>query len=110
MDRSTLSGSILHGDSPETAEISEFGPMPAECALLDGVLLAAKAEVLRRSGVAFDERFEFDFDDMDFCRSARERDLTLGTWPIALVHQRLGQFGSERWKSALGVYRQKWGG
>jgi hypothetical protein len=46
---------------------------------------------------------------MDFCRTARRRNLTLGTWPICLTHQSEGKFGGERWQKSFRVYLDKWG-
>lgn len=107
-DRSYLSGAVAHGPSA-FGPVSAFGATPADCELLDGVLLAAKREVLLRSGVRFDERFEFHFYDMDFCRSARAAGLRVGTWPIALTHQSEGGFSSNGWLQSYQRYIGKWG-
>ena len=53
---------------------------------LDGVFLAARADILQRSGVRFDPRFAFHDYDLDFCRSATEARLSLGTWLFPLIH------------------------
>ncbi|WP_457427938.1 glycosyltransferase [Roseateles sp. P5_E7] len=107
-DRANLSGVVSHGPSP-FATISAFGPVPAACELLDGVLLAAQRDVLRAKQVSFDERFEFHFYDMDFCRSARAAGLRLGTWPVAITHQSEGGFGSNAWLENYKKYIGKWG-
>ena len=70
---------------------------------------AAKRSTLNGRGVRFDPRFTFHFYDMDFCRSARERGLRLGTWPICLTHQSTGAFGSEGWLKGYESYLAKWG-
>jgi GT2 family glycosyltransferase len=106
--RDNLSGAVAHARRPFGA-VSYFGPAPAACELLDGVFLAARASVLRSRGVAFDPRFAFHFYDLDFCRTARERGLRLGTWPIALTHESGGVLGSPAWRAAYRVYRAKWG-
>ena len=102
-----LSGSIAHGSKPFGA-VSAFGAAPAECELLDGVFLAARKSRLKATGVQFDPRFDFHFYDMDFCRSARENGLRLGTWPICLTHQSDGAFGSRRWNEKYRLYQEKW--
>lgn len=107
-DRANLSGVVSHGPGP-FGTISAFGPVPAACELLDGVLLAAHRDVLRAKQVGFDERFEFHFYDMDFCRSARAAALRLGTWPIAITHQSEGGFGSNSWLESFKTYIAKWG-
>jgi len=106
--RVNLTGAVAWGDHP-FGPISFFGEVPADCELLDGVFLAAKKEVLRENGVLFDPRFDFHFYDMDFCRSARQRGLRMGTWPICLTHQSCGSFGTEQWRQRYRGYIEKWG-
>lgn len=106
-ERANLSGRVAHGPSPFGA-ISYYGAVPAECELLDGVFLAARRSRLAGSGVLFDAQFEFHFYDMDFCRSARQKGLRLGTWPICLTHQSGGVFGKGAWNEKYRLYREKW--
>lgn len=106
--RANLSGRIAHGKNP-FGKISDYGDaVSAECELLDGVFLAARRARLREKGVLFDRRFDFHFYDMDFCRSARQQGLRLGTWPICLTHQSGGDFSTEAWKEKYRLYREKW--
>jgi GT2 family glycosyltransferase len=106
-DKANLSGSIAHGAQP-FAPVSVYGAVPAECELLDGVFLAARKSALLQNGVLFDPRFEFHFYDLDFCRSARQRGLRLGTWPICLTHQSGGSFGTAKWREKYRLYIEKW--
>jgi GT2 family glycosyltransferase len=106
-DRANLSGAVAHGTSP-CGPVSYFGKVPTDCELLDGLLLASKKSVLNSKGVAFDRRFSFHFYDMDFCRSARQRGLRLGTWAICLTHQSGGAFGSPQWHDSYCNYIEKW--
>jgi GT2 family glycosyltransferase len=108
-DAVNLTGSIAHGESP-CGIVTYFGAVPAACELLDCVFLAAKKEILRANGVLFEPRFDFHFYDMDFCRSARQRGVRLGTWPICLTHQSIGAFGTEHWYEKYRAYLEKWGG
>lgn len=107
LDREHLSGAIKHGN-PGQYQISIFGPSPAPCELMDGVFLAAKRELLIKSNVSFDEKFIFDFYDMDFCRTARTSGLSLSTWPIDMIHLSSGVFGNEKWAAMEKVYFKKW--
>ncbi len=107
-DSRYLSGFLSHGTA-ELGLVNAYGPIPAPCELLDGVFLAARKSQLRQSGVRFDERFDFHFYDLDFCRTARAAGLKLGTWPVAMTHQSVGVFGSESWIAARKVYFDKWG-
>lgn len=104
-----LSGTVCHGQTA-FGKAAHFGAVPARCELLDGVLLAARRELLRERGLRFDERFDFHFYDMDFCRSARAAGLGLATWPIAITHQSNGRgAGSAAWRENYARYLAKWG-
>ena len=105
-----LSGTLGHSRLPLAKPVTHFGTAPVACELLDGLFLAAHKTVLRRHGVLFDPRFDFHFYDLDFCRSARQRNLTLGTCRISATHQsEAGAYGSDGWQTNLGAYSQKWG-
>lgn len=106
-DKSSLSGRVGHGPDA-CGEILHFGDVPAECELLDGVLLAVRRSTLRMSGVRFDPRFKFHFYDLDFCRSARQCGLRLGTWPMAITHQSYGGFRTPQWEDGFRRYLDKW--
>lgn len=103
-----VSGAVAHGAEP-FGDVGCYGPAPAACELLDGVLLAARARRLKEAGLTFDTRFDFHFYDLDFCRSARALGLSLGTWPIAITHQSKGSFADPRWRSGFEKYLDKWG-
>lgn len=106
-DRANLSGRVCHG-SAAFGEISLYGPSPAACELLDGVLLAVRKSRLLAHAVTFDTRFDFHFYDLDLCRTARLHGLLVGTWPVSVTHQSEGSFGSTAWKAGLLRYREKW--
>lgn len=100
------SGFLNHWD-PTLVEPTTYGPTPRPCMVLDGVLLAARLAVLRRSGLRFDPQFRFHAYDIDFCRSALALGLTLGTWPIACTHGSGGSHDS-LWEQEVGRYQAKW--
>jgi GT2 family glycosyltransferase len=106
-EKNYLSGAIAHGDAP-CGPISYFGPAPASCELLDGVLLAAQRQSLLERELRFDARFDFHFYDMDFCRVARDKGATLGTWPVSIRHRSEGSFFSDAWKAQMLKYFAKW--
>lgn len=107
-DKSNLSGAVAHGQQP-FGPVSYFGPTPASCMLLDGVMLAANVAALEKNNVSFDPRFNFHFYDLDFCRTAHNAGLCLGTWPICITHQSDGGFNSKGWKEMYETYLEKWG-
>lgn len=107
--REFLSGTVGHGDGFPCNVVSHFGFAPQPCKLLDGLMLAADSERLVQSGLRFDEQFDFHFYDLDFCRQAELRGVTMGTWPISVVHQSGGAYGKPDWRAAYERYLGKYG-
>ncbi len=106
-DKTNLSGQIAHSKNAfGTVEV--FGEAPAACELLDGVFLAVKKSSLVGANVSFDKQFDFHFYDLDFCRTARQAGLKLGTWLIKLTHQSDGAFGTPQWREKHQKYINKW--
>lgn len=107
-DHGQLSGAMMHLHGDE-CRLSDYGPMPAPVALLDGVFLAVRAARLKETGVRFDASLGFHFYDLDFCRTAAAAGLTLGTWPIAMTHRSGGQsVRSAAWRQSRDVYFAKY--
>lgn len=77
--------------------------------LLDGVLLAARSDVLIDNELRFDSQFLFHFYDMDFCRQAELRQLRMGTCAVSVVHASAGRLGPEAWRSGYEKYLAKYG-
>ena len=103
-----LSGIFACGPQP-AGEVQYYGPVPAAWELLDGVFLAARKSTLVTHNVRFDPLFDFHCYDMDFCRTARQNGLRLGTWPISMTHQSNGILGSPEWRTYYKKYLKKWG-
>ncbi|WP_081715999.1 tetratricopeptide repeat protein [Paraburkholderia mimosarum] len=104
-----LSGTVGHGKGFPCNIASTFGPSGQECKLLDGLLLIADSDMLVQSGLRFDEQFKFHFYDMDFCRQAELKGLRMGTWPLSVVHESGGAFGSPGWREGYASYLGKYG-
>jgi hypothetical protein len=105
-DAANLSGAIAHGSMP-FGPVVNYGP-GGPCELLDGVLLAAHRSRLSEAGVLFDPALRFHLYDLDFCRTARAKGLSLGTWPLAITHQSGGAFGGPEWERMYALYLEKW--
>lgn len=101
------SGAVGHSDFTQPA-VSYFGETPRACQLLDGLFIAVQVGKLRAAGVQFDPRLRFHCYDIDFCRSANNAGLRVGTWPIAVTHQSGGAFDSEGFRQAARQYLKKW--
>ncbi len=107
-DKTNLSGRVGYGDFP-FGSVQQYGPLPCECELLDGVLMGVRRSTLDKAGIRFDTRFDFHFYDLDFCRQLRGAGLKIGTWPICVTHQSAGAFGSHSWEAGYKSYLEKWG-
>lgn len=107
-DVSSLSGIVAHGKNLVPEKLSVYGAPNQEVELLDGLFLAVTMNTMQQHGLSFDERFTFDFYDLDFCRQARAKKLRLGTAPLSVVHESEGNFNTESWRSAYLTYIDKW--
>jgi GT2 family glycosyltransferase len=106
--RENLSGIVAHGPGFPPASLSVYGAPVQQVKLLDGLFLAVRSETLLATRIEFDERFDFHFYDMDFCRQAEVRQLRLGTWPISVIHESGGNFRTESWRAGYARYLEKW--
>jgi len=104
-----LSGVVGHGTGFPPTNLSVFGPPRQAVKLLDGLLLAVFAKTLQQYQLAFDERFDFHFYDMDFCRQVEAKGLTCGTVDLPLIHESGGSFNTDAWRAAYQTYLAKWG-
>ena len=108
-ERKHLSGIIGHGKGFPPTAVADFGPPRQEVKLLDGLMLIAHSETLIANDLRFDERFDFNFYDLDFCRQAEFKKVRMGTWPISVVHESSGDYLSESWRNGYAKYIEKWG-
>ncbi|MHB8813004.1 MAG: glycoside hydrolase family 99-like domain-containing protein [Steroidobacteraceae bacterium] len=106
--RDNLSGKVGHGNGYPAASISAWSPSGQNVKLLDGLFLAARSRTLQSKGLRFDERFEFHFYDLDFCRQAEQAGLRMGTWPISVIHESAGKFAGDGWQRGYESYLEKW--
>ncbi len=106
-DPENLSGMVGHGQHA-FGPASVYGELSGPCMLMDGVFKAMHKRVLLDSGARYDTQFDFEFYDLDFCRTATQAGLKLGTWPVRLTHQSGGNFGKQRWRDKYEVYLRKW--
>jgi hypothetical protein len=105
--RDNFIGGIAHGDFP-FGKVQRFQDFKGPCALIDGVLIAARRSKLIEHQICFDERFDFNFYDADFSRTVAKVGLRLGVYPISLTHQSIGVFGGNDWGSNYIEYARKW--
>ena len=53
--------------------------------------------------------FDFHFYDLDICRQFESKQLKMGTWPISVIHESGGAFGTPAWQDSYKKYLEKWG-
>ena len=106
----TLSGSVSIETTNGSTE-SQSGPTPLACKVLEPSFIAVRAKDLYEAEVDFDPNMGQSFLALDFCRSASQAGLSIGTWPIhisdasALVSPLAHP---ENWSDYFLKYRDKW--
>ena len=105
-----FSGVIGHGTGFPPEEFHIMGNPCQEVKLLDGVIIAGHSSTFLNNELRFDERFDFHFYDLDFCRQAELKRLKMGTWSLSVIHESKGNIESQSWKNGYKKYLEKWGG
>jgi len=108
-NRENLSGIVGYGRGPVAEGIDVLGPAGKAVKLLDGLFLAVRSTTLRATSLRFDERFDFHFHDLDFCRQAEQNGIRLGTWPISVIHESRANCAGDSWQQGYERYLEKWG-
>jgi len=102
-----LRGEMRHGD-PQAPAKDVYGICDSPVSLIDGVWIATRRARLLDANVRFDERFQFHFYDLDLCRTARERGLSIGVVRLPCVHGSGGAYGSAAWREEALPFCRKW--
>ena len=110
IDRDKMAGAMAHGTGWPPHCVDRFGATRKPVDFIDGVFIACRTAPLRNPALRFDDRFDFHFYDLDFCKTLRAADVSIGVWDIALMHESSGAFGSESWQENYRRYLGKWGG
>ncbi|MBW8190829.1 glycosyltransferase family protein [Neiella marina] len=109
-----FSGAVAHyiGRDNSQCHVTNFGPTPQRCALLDGVFLAVNVKDLQSKKVRFDDNYpsKFHFYDLDFSLECNQAGLMLTTWPIWLIHASggLSSTKNEQWAAGNQYFIDKW--
>jgi GT2 family glycosyltransferase len=101
-----LSGAVEHYMSDGSTIMTVYGPTPKRCVALDGLFLAIDLEKIGH--VRFEEQLAFHFYDLDFCLTAHQAGLILGTINVYVTHRSGGDFSSQSFKEAQTTFRAKW--
>jgi hypothetical protein len=104
------SGWVEHCPVDASAQMScyvrAYGPVPRPCVVLDGLFLAIDSK--KAGHLRFDEQFPFHFYDLDFCLTAHQEGLSLGTCNVYVTHSSVGSYSSPDFKEAQNKFRAKW--
>lgn len=103
-----LSGVVGHGKTFPPSNLSIFGTPGQEVKLLDGLMLAGRSKMFIDKELRFDETFDFHFYDLDLCRQAENKGVSMGTFALPVIHESGGNFGSEGWRKGYERYLEKW--
>lgn len=88
---------------------SNYGISPAKTMTLDGCFLCLTKKAIQCDQCRFDEQFKFHYYDIDFCTTAYINHLTLGTAPILITHESLGEGVYDKsYLEAQKLYLDKW--
>jgi hypothetical protein len=96
--------------SLEPYYITSFGPMPSRALLIDGVFMAVKPSVLKKT--RFDETnpARFHYYDLDFSLECNKNQFKIGVWDIPIIHMSPGLTNpDEEWKKGQDWFMNKWG-
>ena len=88
-----------------------FGPTPSEVCVIDGLFISINMKKCRELGKIpkFNDIFDFHFYDLSFCADAQKQGLTIGVYPIFVIHYGLGDsMNSESWKFNAHLFQKNY--
>jgi len=103
-------GAVAHLANDKQIFMTNFGPTPQRCLVLDGLFLAIKVSSLTPE-IRFDEDIPAiaHHYDLDFCLTCNAHQLKLTTWPIWVVHKSPGLSGTdEQFEASQKYFIDKW--
>jgi hypothetical protein len=89
-ERSQHRGFVHHFTNNGLIHCSSFGVTPSEVVLIDGVFMAVHLPSVLEKGWEFNENYEFHHYDLASCLDAKKAGLSLGVYPIHLIHESPG--------------------
>jgi hypothetical protein len=102
------SGAVEHHMPGNSAMMNVYGPTPRRCVVLDGLFLAIDPRKIGH--IRFEEQLAFHFYDLDFCLTAHQAGLILGTVNVYVTHRSGGSYSSQAFREAQTAFRAKWKG
>jgi len=108
-DRRGLVNHQYHDGRQYMSLYSNGTPLSSKCLCIDGVCMVMNRKAID-SGLQFDERFAFDFYDMDLSLQAViDYKLNVGVEPLYITHRSIGGgIMKDSYKVAEKAFREKW--
>jgi len=89
---------------------SYYGEFGKDLEAIDGLFMAVNPKKLIENDVFFDPQFDFHFYDLDFCKTAKKKELKITTSPINTLHLSIGEgVLKEKYKKLNQKFKEKWG-
>jgi hypothetical protein len=105
--REKHTGAVAHTKDGHTW-MTSFGVF-GKALLIDGLFIAVKGEVFENTPIRFDPQFDFHFYDLDFCLQAYQQKLQVGTYPIWVTHNSIGDWTQDqKWHNKENDFLNKW--
>jgi hypothetical protein len=89
-DPAARRGYVHHFSKTGQVQCTSFGPTPSEVAVIDGLFIAVHIPSARQKGWRFNENYEFHHYDLASSLDAVALGLTVGVYPIHLIHESPG--------------------
>jgi hypothetical protein len=101
-DKQDHRGEVAHSHQKQVWTTC-FGPTESRVLVMDGLFIAVDINSLLKTGLKFDEKFDFHHYDITFCLNANRNKIKMGVTPIRVIHFGLGDsMNTEDWqKSAI---------
>jgi len=101
-DKQDHCGEVAHSHQKQVWTTC-FGPTESRVLVMDGLFIAVDINSLLKTGLKFDEKFDFHHYDITFCLNANRNKIKMGVTPIRVIHFGLGDsMNTEDWqKSAI---------
>lgn len=106
-DRNKFSGAVAHSHEKKVW-MTPFGEFKKRCIVIDGLFIATKLSTLVKNNLRFDELFSFHHYDIDFCLNAHNKGVSIGTWPIWVVHHSIGVWDKPEWHESERKFCEKY--
>jgi hypothetical protein len=81
---------------------SSYGPTPSQAVVVDGLFMAVHLPSIVAKGWKFNENYDFHHYDLASCLDAAAKGLSIGVYPIHMIHESPGldSFSNPSWRAS----------